>query len=298
VDLALAHNAAVELDNAVFAVSLGYVYIDNGDHVICDSHGPRPLYSLPIHLRPMSNPSNGDQETTHGPDSDLRSSSAGVSERELELLTRVRNMEILLREVHHRVKSNLQVVVSLLTMQASTTTDPALGRSLEEAATRVSTVALVHADLSESATLAAVDLSTSIRRLVANVQQIFGYSAASVTFALDDISLPIELATPCALIVNELVTNAFRYAFTGSQAPRIEIRAGALDGIATIVVHDNGTGRPGTRTRDEPHGLGLSLMKMLAVKQLRGALTVLTSATGTEFTVTFPCDTGGKHGPR
>jgi two-component sensor histidine kinase len=132
------------------------------------------------------------------------------------------------------------------------------------------------------------------------VQQIFGESAAtvSVTFKLDDLSLPTELATPCALIVNELVTNAFRYAFKGAHEPRIEIRAAARDGIATIVVYDNGLGRPGTRNQEEPHGLGLKLMKMLAVKQLHGALTVATSAIGTEFTVTFPCESEGRHGRR
>jgi len=247
----------------------------------------------------MANPSNDDHQLTRAADSSGRFNSAGISERETELLNHIRDMETLLREVHHRVKSNLQVVVSLLTMQASDSTDPGVERALEEAATRVSTVALVHADLSEGGTLAAVDLGTFIRRLVANVQQIFGDPAASVSimFKMDDFSLPIELATPCALIVNELVTNAFRYAFAGSEAPRIEIRADVHDGIATIVVYDNGPGRR-TRRPDEPHGLGLKLMKMLAVKQLRGALTVETSATGTEFTVTFPCDSEGGHGSR
>lgn len=218
--------------------------------------------------------------------------------RENELLSRLREMETLLREVHHRVKGNLQVVVSLLTMQADAATDPMVRQSLAEAASRVSTVALVHADLSESSTLAAVDPSTFIRRLVANVQQIYGDAGAavSVEFSLDDFPLPIELATPCALIVNELVSNAFRYAFKGSHAPRIEIRAHARDDVATIVVHDNGPGRSGTRRRNERHGLGLSLMKTMAVKQLRGALTVATSASGTEFTLTFPWNVGGRHG--
>ena len=88
-------------------------------------------------------------------------------------------------------------------------------------------------------------------------------------------------------------------AFVLHQAePRIEIRADAHDGIATIVVYDNGLGRPGTRNQEEPHGLGLKLMKMLAVKQLHGALTVATSAIGTEFTVTFPCESEGRHGRR
>jgi two-component sensor histidine kinase len=227
-------------------------------------------------------------------------SDSETTPREHQLLSRVREVETLLREVHHRVKGNLQVVASLLTMQAGAATDPIVRQSLEEAATRVSTVALVHADLSESATLAAVDPSTFIRRLVVNVQQIFGEAGAAVSvgLSLDDFSLPIELATPCALILNELVSNAFRYAFKGAHAPRIDIRAHAHDDIVTIVVHDNGRGRPAARHGSEPHGLGLPLMKTMAVKQLRGALTVATSASGTEFTLTFPCDAGGKYGRR
>jgi two-component sensor histidine kinase len=247
----------------------------------------------------MSKRSDSDPETTPGTHAQA-DGIGGPTQREDELRARIREVETLLREVHHRVKGNLQVVVSLLTMQASAATDPIVRQALEEAATRVSTVALVHADLSESATLAAVDPSTFIRRLVTNVQQIFGEAAATVSvgFSLDDFSLPIELVTPCALILSELVSNAFRYAFKGSRSPRIEIRTHAHDDIATIVVHDNGPGRPGARHGSEPHGLGLPLMKAMAVKQLRGALTVETSASGTEFTLTFPCAAGGKYGRR
>jgi two-component sensor histidine kinase len=250
----------------------------------------------------MSKRSDSDSETTQGAHAQPDSVGGGTTPREHQLLSRVREVETLLREVHHRVKGNLQVVASLLTMQAGAATDPIVRQSLEEAATRVSTVALVHADLSESATLAAVDPSTFIRRLVANVQRIFGEAGAAVSvgLSLDDFLLPIELATPCALILNELVSNAFRYAFKGARAhaPRIDIRAHAHDGIVTIVVHDNGRGRPAARHGSEPHGLGLPLMKTLAVRQLRGALTAATSASGTEFTLTFPCDTGGKYGRR
>jgi two-component sensor histidine kinase len=119
-------------------------------------------------------------------------SGSETTPREHQLLSRVREVETLLREVHHRVKGNLQVVASLLTMQAGAATDPIVRQSLEEAATRVSTVALVHADLSESATLAAVDPSTFIRRLVVNVQQIFGEAGAAVSvgLSLDDFHCP------------------------------------------------------------------------------------------------------------
>jgi two-component sensor histidine kinase len=205
-------------------------------------------------------------------------------------------METLLIEVHHRVKANLQVVASLLTLQAGASKDEAIERALTEAASRVSTVALVHGQLSEGPNLAAVDLSTFIRRLVSNVQHLFGDSRTTISLALsiDDVTLPPDLATPCALIVNELVTNAFRHAFGGAEAPRIEIRAHARDGVVTIVVQDNGPGLTGSRSVQEPHGLGLQIMKKLAVQQLRGALTV-TRSNGTDFTLTFPFGTGGTH---
>jgi two-component sensor histidine kinase len=216
-----------------------------------------------------------------------------------ELVDTLRTTETLLREVHHRVKNNLQVVVSLLTLQAGATNDQTIAHALSEAATRVSTVALIHAMLSEGTKLDEVDFSMFIRNLVSSVQRTFGDSTTTVTLKLnlEGLIIPVHLATPCALLVNELVTNAFRHAFDGTPDARIEIRAHAKSGVATLVVRDNGHGLPHEGPGQESRGMGLQLMESLAAKQLRGRLSVK-RVNGTEVTVKFPYGTRGKHGSR
>ena len=195
------------------------------------------------------------------------------------------------------MKNNLQVVVSLLTLQASGTNDRTITRALSEAATRVSTIALIHAMLSESTRLNEVDLNSFIRNLVVGVQRTFGDSTTAVTLKLDleRLALPVHLATPCALLINELLTNAFRHAFDGVSDAHIEIRAHARKGVATIVVHDNGRGLPHEGPGQESRGMGLQLMERVTTKQLRGKLRVK-RVNGTEVTVKFPYGTGGKRG--
>jgi two-component sensor histidine kinase len=230
----------------------------------------------------------------HKAPEETRAELVELEQRQVQLLKSMRETETLLREVHHRVKNNLQVIVSLLTTQADAANDQTVTQALSEAATRVSTVALIHAMLSESASLAYVDLSGFIRGLVSNVQRTFGDATTTVTLALslDGLALPLQQATPCGLLINELVTNAFRHAFAGAEAARIEIRAHAKDGIATIVVQDNGHGLPPEGTGSQ--GIGLQLMQALAIKQLHGQLTV-TRVNGAEFTVKFPYGSGGGH---
>ena len=222
---------------------------------------------------------------------------AELRERQGELLESLHATETLLREAHHRVKNNLQVVASLLTLQAGGTNDRTIARALSEAATRVSTIALIHAMLSESTKLNEVDLSSFIRNIVVGVQQTFGDSTTTVTLKLDleGLALPVHLATPCALLINELLTNAFRHAFDGASEARIEIRAHAKKGVATLVVHDNGRGLPQEGRGPVSGGMGLHLMEKVTTKQLRGKLSVK-RGNGTEVTVKFPYGTGGKSG--
>jgi two-component sensor histidine kinase len=197
------------------------------------------------------------------------------------------------------VKNNLQVVVSLLTLQAKATNDRTIVHALSEAATRVATVALIHAMLSESTTQDGIDLGAFIRNLVSSVQRTFGDSTTTVTLKLDldGQVVPVHIATPCALLVNELVTNAFRHAFDGTPDARIQIRAHAMKGVATLVVHDNGRGLHPKGESQECRGMGLQLMERLAAKQLRGKLSVR-RVNGTKVTVKFPLATGGDHGSR
>jgi two-component sensor histidine kinase len=242
----------------------------------------------------------GARDSTAMPKRTLRTADLGDDIGELkrqnrELLESLRATETLLREVHHRVKNNLQVVVSLLTMQAAATNDRTIAGALSEAATRVSTVALIHAMLSEGTKLDEVDFGAFIRKLVSSVQRTFGDATTTATLKLDfeSLVLPVQLATPCALLVNELVTNAFRHAFDGTADARIEIQAHAKNGVATLVVRDNGHGLPQDGPPYESRGMGLQLMERLAAKQLRGKLSV-TRVNGTEVTVKFPYGSGGE----
>jgi two-component sensor histidine kinase len=238
----------------------------------------------------MSNP---DEEGPVPADEDDNGTGHDIVElkrRDAQLRASMQEMETLLRETHHRVKNNLQTIASVLSMQAIAARDARVERALDDAAARVAAVAAIHAQLSEEATLAAVDLRSFIHNLVSNVQRTFARPLApvSVTVSVDSFALPVHLATPCALLVNELVTNAFRHAFGSAQLPRIEITAHVRHGIAAIAVRDNGQGFPPSSDLQDFQGLGLALMQRLVERQLRGELHVRRS-NGTEFTITFPC---------
>lgn len=205
-------------------------------------------------------------------------------------LVRGHEHETVISEVHHRVKNNLQVVASLLTMQAASAKDGVVERALSNGIARVSTVALIHAQLSERGSVTSVDIGMFIRSLVRNVQQTFANPATTVTFTLnlDRLILPLHIATPCAVLISELVTNALQHAFVGMTAGGINIQARSVNGFVQIVVGDDGTGFPTHVEQEEGHGLGLRLVQQLAVKQLRGEMTIERRGVGTEFIVRFP----------
>jgi two-component sensor histidine kinase len=207
--------------------------------------------------------------------------------REQHLLDQVRERETLLREMHHRVKSNLQIVASLLTMQANATVDQIVTRALSEAVARISMIALVHAQLSESPNLASVDMKVFVQDLVRNLQRALAEPSRDVTIrlVLGRLMLPLPLAIPCGLLISELVTNAYQHAFAHAGSGLIEIHVRADERVVTIVVRDDGPGLPSQAEGRE--GLGLQLIRLLATKQLRGNVSI-TKRRGTEFTVQFP----------
>ena len=113
-------------------------------------------------------------------------------------------------------------------------------------------------------------------------------TTVTFTLNLDRFILPFHIATLCAVLISELVTNALQHAFVGLATGSIDIQARSLDGFVTIVVGDDGTGFPARVEQEEGHGLGLRLVQQLAVKQLRGEMTIERRAVGTEFIVRFP----------
>jgi len=211
-----------------------------------------------------------------------------AQQREERLLDSLRERDTALREVHHRVKNNLQVVSSLLALQADSSSDPVIVRLLSGARTRVSTIALIHTTLCQNPTASTVDMNRFLQNLVDNVRRTFADLTSGVTVQarLDPLTLPLRWATPCGLLISELLTNAFKHAFADARKGTIDIRLSVQGDEVTIVVRDDGRGLPNDAALAEGGGIGLPLIRLLATRQLRGALSIDRTG-GTAFTVRF-----------
>jgi len=193
--------------------------------------------------------------------------------------------EMLLREVHHRVKNNMQVISSLLAMQLDDG-DPTVARKLAESQNRIRSIALIHEQLYRSSELAHIDVRSYLELLTNQLLQSFG-RAGTVRIELDadPLELDVDQSMACGLIVNELVTNAFKHAYPGERGGTIRVtlheRAG---GERVLSVADDGPGL-GERTNGAAT-LGMSLVATLA-RQLRGRFEA-NGASGTEVRVYFP----------
>jgi PAS domain S-box-containing protein len=199
--------------------------------------------------------------------------------------------DLLLKEIHHRVKNNLQIISSLLSLQSNTIESPETRELVRESQNRVRSMALIHEKLYRSENFAQIDFGEYLRNLTRDLFR--SYSAGGVTLKLqaEDIELDIDAAIPCGLIVNELVSNALKYAFPQGRTGELLIRFSqvAHDRYA-LSVTDNGVGLPQDLDVRQAKTLGLQLVNML-VTQLRGTLDVI-SDEGTTFLITF--STGGK----
>ncbi|MEJ2576030.1 MAG: histidine kinase dimerization/phosphoacceptor domain -containing protein, partial [Gammaproteobacteria bacterium] len=214
---------------------------------------------------------------------------ARLQRAEVKISQALAEKETLLREIHHRVKNNLQVVHSLLSLQLEPGNDGHTASLLEDARQRVKTIALVHETLYQSDNLADVEALAFIRRITDNVARIFHNSAAGIRLLTeaDDLRLDIDQAIPLGLVINELVTNAFKYAFAGRTAGTIRISLRHADqGEWVLEVADDGGGLPPGLDLGKPTTLGLMLVQAL-VGQLRGKVEV-TGRPGTRFSARFP----------
>lgn len=198
---------------------------------------------------------------------------------------------ILIRELTHRVKSNFQIVSSLINLQIDSIENSMAKNAFIDNRNRIRAMALVHEKLYQSQDLSKIDFATFTRSLVKNLVVTFGFDSDSISLNIDvqDIHLGLEQAIPCGLIVNELLSNALKHAFTdiASQKCEIEVRlrANANDYIE-LSVKDNGVGMPRSLDFQNTDSLGLFLVKILAIDQLKG-MVELNSKSGTMFMIRF-----------
>ena len=189
--------------------------------------------------------------------------------------TALQERDLLLKEVHHRVKNSLSMTASLLYLQERRFSDPVVRDAFESTRRRLSSIGLVHEALYGGSSLADLDLAAYLTHLVGELADAYGASARGVTLDADiePISLPAPQATPVGLIVAEAVTNAFKHAFAGGGASRIAVRLRrvGLDDVE-VEVRDDGDGFPDPAAADRDGGLGARLMESLT-EQLRGKIT-------------------------
>lgn len=197
--------------------------------------------------------------------------------------------EVLLKEIHHRVKNNLQVVSSLLRLQAAGIKDEATAALFYESQTRVRSMALIHEELYQAGNLARVDFASYLRRLLPDLARSYRADAVeNVDLKIEamDVSLPVDRAIPCGLIVNELITNALKHAFPNGRQGSIQVRLAAQNQQTTLTVRDDGAGFPRDVDFRQSRSLGLQLVCTLA-NQLGGTIS-LERDNGTEFVINFP----------
>jgi PAS domain S-box-containing protein len=203
----------------------------------------------------------------------------------------LREKEVMLKEIHHRVKNNLQVVSSLLRLQAHSLKTPDALAAFEESGTRVQSMALVHEKLYQSSSLSELDFAAYAQSLTDSLLRSFGTDGSVIRLRhdMDKVHLDINQAIPCALILNELVSNALKYAFPDGRSGEIWLRLRSdAERRITMTVGDNGVGLPADLNLNKAGSLGLQLVGTL-VHQLRGQLEV-SRAQGTEYTVTFTAE--------
>jgi PAS domain S-box-containing protein len=199
--------------------------------------------------------------------------------------------EILLKEVHHRVKNNFQIVASLLNLQSENVGDPDATELLMAGRNRVQSMSLIHEKLYQSESLAGIPFDDYIQRLVHGLISSYGVDPSRISLRVDakNIRLGVDCAIPCGLIVNELVSNCFKYAFPPDRKEKGQIAIIMRQdetGKVLLSVSDDGIGLPADMDLHTIKTLGLHLVQMLAEQQLHGSLT-LNRDSGSKFTIEF-----------
>lgn len=207
--------------------------------------------------------------------------------------------EALLKEVHHRVKNNLQLISSLLNLQAARIVDPAVAELFADSRNRVRSMALVHENLYRAGSFSRIPMAAHIQNLCSHLSRAYGLHADHVelTIQVSDLQLEMDRAVTCGLIINELVSNALKHAFPEGKRGNLRIELRPLTQMPketrnVLIVSDDGIGLPSELDFGRIDSLGLQLVHDLT-DQLLGTMTVNRDH-GTTFTITFDADSRGE----
>jgi PAS domain S-box-containing protein len=212
-----------------------------------------------------------------------------VSERkttEEKITALLREKELLLHEVHHRIKNNMIIVMSLLTLQADALKESSAASALRDAANRMRSMMLLYDKLYRSQNFGEISMKEYFTSLVDRIlENIPNSTTVDIVKKFDDFALDVKILSPVGMIMNELLTNTMKYAFIGRSRGVITVSAGAERNRVQIIVQDDGVGMPESVDIGSSAGLGLHLVEMLAV-QLDGTIRI-ERRNGTKFILEF-----------
>ena len=210
-----------------------------------------------------------------------------IEQHRSEIEASLKEKEVLLKEIHHRVKNNLQVISSLLSMQSMKIDEPAALQMFQDSRDRVRTMALIHEKLYQSENLSRVDFADYIRTMSRELSFLYEYrETVRFEFDVDEVMIGIDKAVPCGLIINELLTNALKYAFSDDRSGTISLRLKREGDFIRLEIADDGVGLPAETDLEQSGTLGLQLVTILA-GQLSARIT-LDRDSGTRYIIRFP----------
>ncbi len=207
---------------------------------------------------------------------------------QVKLKNALAEKEVLLKEVHHRVKNNLQIVSSLLQLQSQTLKDPEVIKVLRESQNRIESISLIHKNLYTSANIGQIDVADYIHNLAASLLISYQIWPNKITLEIDidPLNLNVDQAIACGLVINELISNALKHAFPNQQIGTISIALRNVGNNIEMTIKDNGIGLPDNLDWTKTDSLGLSLVYDLVTEQLEGNIT-LERNHGTVFKIQF-----------
>lgn len=270
----------------------GWVTLRTGEPqtgVIMGVHEPNgTLRWLMVNSRRVTDPG---EEGTYS----VVASFADITERraaEERIAASLREKEVLLKEIHHRVKNNLQIISSLLYLQSIQVDEPRLAALFKESQGRVASMALVHEMLYESPDLSRISFAKYIRQLGTSLGHSFGLIPSRVSLEVEaaDFVLGIDTAIPCGLLLNEILTNSMKHAYPEGRSGCIRIELGlAGDGRCRLVASDDGVGMPADFDDRRSSSLGATLIERL-VAQIGGSMRRTNANPGTSYLIEFSGD--------
>jgi two-component sensor histidine kinase/ligand-binding sensor protein len=215
-----------------------------------------------------------------------------LREAERRIAESLREKEILLKEVHHRVKNNLNVIVSLLGLELDGLVDEAERAILEDSQARIYAIALVYDSLYQQEDLSSLDLGDYLAGLTDRLGAIYDPEGrVTVELRADPVSLGVDAIIACGMSTCEIITNSYKYAFAGGRKGRVRIEVGERGGAARILVADDGPGAPEAVVEGRESGLGLRIARELVKGRLKGSLSLANSG-GLTASISFRMDGG------